>query len=329
MRAARLHAPRDLRVEEVRRPEPGSGWVLVRTEAVGICGTDKAFYRGSYPLLKVPLTLGHEAVGVVVEGPEELVGKRVVTEINLVLDWSEPLVREGMYTHALRRLVLGITFDGAMADYFLTRVEAVHVVEGLEPEKAVFVEPLAAVLRALRLEPPRPGWAVAVLGTGALAYLAAQVLRLHGCRVIVVARRDSPKRRFFEEQGFKTMTFEEALEWAKENTWAGTGFDAVFEATGSPEGLEQAVELARPLGVVYLKSTHGMPVAFNQTQAVVKELKIVCSRCGTSRDFREAISLLEEGKVKTRVTAVYTLDQAVEAMEKSLERDQLKVVVKP
>ncbi|MEM4548494.1 MAG: alcohol dehydrogenase catalytic domain-containing protein, partial [Thermofilaceae archaeon] len=63
MRAAVLHGPRDLRIEEVADPLPPPGWALIRTAAVGICGTDKAFYTGAYPLFKRPLIPGHEAAG--------------------------------------------------------------------------------------------------------------------------------------------------------------------------------------------------------------------------------------------------------------------------
>ncbi len=330
MRAAVLHGPRDIRVEERPAPRPGPGWVLVRTRLVGICGTDKAFYTGAYRPPKLPLVPGHEAVGEVVEGPDELVGRRVVTEINLVADWSHPVCRAGMYTHCPppARRVLGIDFDGAMAEYFVSRPEALHPVDGLSDEEAVFVEPLAAVLRAFKLRPLEPGWSVAVLGTGPLALLAAQVARLSGARVTVVARPGSPKRRFFEELGFRVLTYREALEEAR-GINEGLGYDAVVEATGSPEGLGQAVELVRPLGVVYLKSTHGRPAPLDQTAAVVKEVALVGSRCGTSREFREAIELLRAGLVRVRVTARFTLDRVREAFEASLERGQLKVVVAP
>ena len=76
MLAARLYGPRLLRVERVSVPEPRAGWVLVRTVAVGVCGTDKAMYTGGYRLRKTPLTPGHEAVGVVVSAPPEYRGPR-------------------------------------------------------------------------------------------------------------------------------------------------------------------------------------------------------------------------------------------------------------
>ncbi len=325
MKALVLYGAYRVRVEDRPVPEVEDGWVLVKTEAVGICGTDKAFYRGSYTPPKLPIIPGHEAVGRVVAGPSSLVGARIVTEINLVVDWSHPYCRMGAYTHAPPpyRMVLGIDFDGAMAEYFKTRIEAVHVVGDMDPLRAVYVEPLAAVLRALSLEPPRPGWRVAVMGTGPLALLAFQVLERHGCRVEVIARRDSPKKKYFERLGARIVDLEDAIRSRVDS------YDAVFEATGSPDALDYAVRITRPLGVVYLKSTHGMPVAFNQTLAVVKELRMVASRCGTFREFEEAIRMIRDREVDVVVTSVYPLEEGEKAFKKSLERSELKVVVKP
>jgi alcohol dehydrogenase len=330
LKAAVLYGPRRVRVEDKPLPKPEQGWVLVRTRLVGICGTDKAFYTGRYRPPKLPLVPGHEVVGEVVAGADDLVGARVVSEINLITDWSHPVCRAGLYTHCPpnARRVLGIDFDGAMAEYFVSRREALHRVNGVSDEQAIFVEPLAAVLRAFKINPLPPRSNVAVLGTGPLALLAAQVLRYYGASVVVVARPDSPKKKFFRELGLKVVDLGEAIEIAKTLN-EGLGFDAVVEATGSPEALNQAIGLVRPLGIVYLKSTHGQLAGFNQTLAVVKEVTLVGSRCGTSREFKEAIQLLAKGVIRVKITAQYALDDAREAFEASLERSHLKVAVRP
>ncbi|MCE4611218.1 MAG: alcohol dehydrogenase catalytic domain-containing protein [Desulfurococcales archaeon] len=326
MKAALLKAPRHLRVEDLQDPEPPEGWALVRSRAVGICGTDKAFYRGTYPLFKKPLVPGHEVSGEVVEGPRDLVGVSVVSEINFSC-WSCLACRSGLYTHCPRKKTLGIDFDGGMAEYFIAPITALHR-HSLKHEVAFAAEPLAAVLNAVNLRPPRRGWSVAVIGTGFIAFLTAQVLRLQGFEPLVVGRPDSPKKGVFEKMGFEVLTLEEALERGR-RAWSGLGFDMVFEASGSNEGVKAAVALARPRGVVHLKSTPGGMAELPQTLAVVKELELVGSRCGTFREFREALRLLEEGAVKVPVTAEYPLAEAREAFERSLGRDAIKVLVKP
>ena len=327
MKALVMQGPRKLSVSHVARPSPPEGWALVRSGAVGICGTDKAFYRGTYPLFKKPLIPGHEVSGVVVEGPENLVGARVVSEINFSCGRCD-LCRGGLYTHCTRKLTLGIDFDGGMAEYFVAPAWALHT-HNLPHEEAFAAEPLAAVINAFRLEPPRPGWRIAVLGTGFISHLAVQVLRHWSYRPVVVARDGSPKIEAFRRLGADVVTYSEIERDLKSNMWRGLDFDMVFEATGSNTGLPTAVALARPRGVIHVKSTPGGTASFSQTLAVVKEVRIVGSRCGSFYDFREALRLLREGAVKPHVNAVYSLEESQEAFEESLKPGIIKVLVKP
>ncbi len=326
VRAALLYGPGDVRVGWFDL-DPRKGWVLVEPRAVGVCGTDKAFYRGSYPLFVKPLVPGHEVSGVVVEGPRDLVGERVVSEINFACLRCEAC-RAGLYTHCPYKKTLGIDYPGGMAELMAAPAWALHR-HSLPHEVAFAAEPLAAVLNAFTQHPPRPDSLVAVLGTGFMAYLSAQVLRLLGARVVVVARPSSRKAQLFRERGFRVATFEEALEIGKAEGFAGLGYDMVVEATGSNEGAKAAVALARPRGIVHLKSTPGGTAEIPQTLAVVKEVRLVGTRCGTHREFQAALRLLEQGKIHVPVTARYPLEEAPQAFQRALQPDSFRVIVEP
>ncbi len=196
----------------------------------------------------------------------------------------------------------------------------------MEPEIAVFTEPLAAVIEMVKHEPPVPRSNIAVLGSGNIELLSLQVFKQYSpLNIVVVVRKDSPKAKFARKLGADyVVTFDEAMELRKKITPEGGGYDYVVEATGSPEGLSLALELVRPRGIIAAKSTHGAPVSFDYTKMVVKEVKIVSSRCGP---FPPAIRLLEKGmvKVKELITSTYPLKHAIEA----LMRNQVKVIVKP
>lgn len=327
MLAAVLKGPYSVAVEEVGDPRPGPGWAVVESRAVGICGTDKAFYRGTYRLLKEPLIPGHEVSGVVVDGPEDLVGERVVSEINFSC-LRCLTCRRGYYTHCPYRSTLGITTDGGMAERFAAPSWALHR-HRLNHDVAFAAEPLAAVIHAVETTPPAPGDLVAVVGAGFIAHLLVQVLRPTRARIVVVARGDSPKKGYFRGLGVDVVSFEEAGEIGASEGLDGLGYDLVFEATGTNEGIKTALRLARPRGVVHLKSTPGGEASFSQTEAVVKEVTIATTRCGDSRDFRKALRLLEEGAVKPVVTGEYSLPEAAEAFKASIERRHMKVLVKP
>ena len=318
MKAALLYGARMLEVSEIPRPRLPRGWALVRSELAGICGTDKAFYTGSYRLFKTPLVPGHEVVGVVEEGPEELVGVRVVSEINfscMTCDYC----RLGMYTHCPHKVTLGIDFDGGMAEFFAAPSWALHRFD-LEPQLGIFVEPLAAVLRAFKLSPVKPGDRVAVVGAGNIALLTVQVLKHQGVSVDLIARRSSRKAGYFRDIVDSIVYTDEVVE---------SSYDVVFETSGDPEALNIAIKAAKPLGVIHLKSTPGSSAHINATWAVVKELKIVGSRCGTFREFREAIRLLKVGAVKPRLDKVYGIDDAKEAFEASLDPSYFKIAIRP
>ncbi len=327
MKAVVLKGPRDLAVEDLPKPKPPEGWALVETGAAGICGTDKAFYRGTYPLLKRPLVPGHEVSGVVVEGPEDLVGERVVSEINFAC-LSCRTCMSGLYTHCPRRRTLGIDFDGGMAEYFIAPSWALHP-HRLAHDRAFAAEPLAAVLNTVSLHPPKPGASIAIVGTGFIALLTAQVLKSMGYDPLIVSRSGSLKAERLRGMGFRVVESGEAKSVAESETLDGLGFDMVFEASGSNSGLSLSVELARPRGVVHLKSTPGGVAEMPQTAAVVKEVRLVGSRCGGFREFGRALNLLESGAVEPVVDESYHLDSASEAFESSLDRRSFKVLLKP
>ncbi len=333
MKAAVLHEPGDIRVEEIVVPEPAAGWVRLRVLCIGICGTDKAFYRGSYRPLKLPIIPGHEIAGVVDsvgEGVDtSLVGRRVTTEINVYCGrcWY---CRNGMPTHCPYRETIGISRDGGMAEYMVTRADLLHSVEGLSDAEAALVEPLAAVVEMAEMKPPSEGSRIAVLGIGTIGLLSIRYLRLFNPDTIVaVSRPGSPKAGLALRSGADAvLTYSEALEYMRKHTPEGQGFDYVVEATGSREGLEMAINLVRPRGVVAAKSTHGSPVSFNYTLFIVKEALLVGSRCGP---FEKAIELIKSGKLRVSdlVTHTYRLEEIREAFEKSFERDSVKVQIIP
>ena len=329
MKALVLYGAWDLRLEEVSNPVPSGEWVRIRVRRVGICGTDKAFYRGSYKLYRKPLIPGHEIAGVVDRvgdrAPEELLGKRVTTEINVYCRrcWY---CRHGMPSHCPYRETIGISINGGMAEYVLTRYDLVHVTEELSWAETAFVEPLASIVEMIEMAPVKPLMNIAVIGIGTIGLLAIQVLKLYNPGLLVaIARPGSPKADLAKRLGADhVLTYSEAQEIARKETPEGQGFDYIVEATGSSQGLEMAVNLVRPRGVVAAKTTHGAPVSFNYTLMVVKEARIIGSRCGP---FDKAIRLLRKKVVQVEplITSTYKLEDGVEAFKKSFRRDQVKI----
>jgi alcohol dehydrogenase len=281
----------------------------------GICNTDIELLRGYYGFRGRP---GHEFVGEVAEGSPELVGRKVVGEINLncaECDWC----RRGLGRHCPRRTVLGIVrHPGAMAEYLTLPERNLHVVpEGLPLEQAVFVEPLAAACEVLEQVAIPAGAEVAVLGDGKLGLLVAQTLAARGTRVHLFGRHRH-KLRIAEKAGVTGELRRARL--------PNAAYDYVVDATGSPEGMGQAVSMCRPRGTVILKSTVHGATRFEAPPVIVNEVTLVGSRCGP---FEPAIELLATRRVQVAdmISERFPLDQAPAAFRRAQQKGVLKVLL--
>lgn len=303
-------------VREVARPRVPRGFALIRLLYGGICNTDLELQRGYYGFLGTP---GHEFVGVVTDaGDRRLVGKRVVGEINLACG-SCAWCRRGLGRHCPKRTVLGIVkHPGAFREYLTLPEKNLHVVpEEIPDETAVFVEPLAAACEILdQVKIPRAA-PVAILGDGKLGLLIAQVLHAHGAEVHQYGKHRE-KLRISEAAGVAT-------EMSK--TLPAAAYDWVVDATGSTEGLKEAVGMTRPRGTLILKSTvHGL-VGIDTAPVIVNELTLVGSRCGR---FEPALRLLRSGKVRVdnMISEVLPLEEASRGFDRARQRGVLKVLLR-
>ena len=302
-------------VRKQARPRRPQGFALIRLLYGGICNTDLELQRGYYGFRGTP---GHEFVGEVVEADDRRwIGQRVVGEINLACGKC-PWCARGLGRHCPTRTVLGIVKQPGAFREFLTLPERNlrRVPRTIPDEEAVFVEPLAAACEILdQVHIPR-GAAVAVLGDGKLGLLASQVLQASGARVHQYGRHKE-KLRIVEQSGVST-------EIAKKLPVAR--YEFVVEATGSAEGLRQAVAMAVPRGTVIMKSTvHGL-VSIDTAPVIVNEIKLVGSRCGR---FEPALKLLASRKVRVdaMISEVLPLKKAREAFRAAQKPGALKVLL--
>jgi len=302
-------------VRETPRPAREAGFALIRLVCGGICNTDLELQRGYYGFAGTP---GHEFVGeVAAADTAALVGRRVVGEINLecgACEWC----RNGLGRHCPHRTVLGIVrHPGAFSEFFTLPERNLHVLpDEIETEDAVFTEPLAAACEIVdQVQIPRGG-EVAVLGDGKLGLLAAMALHDHGAAVRLFGRHPE-KLRIAAEAGV-------AVEPAGEIPRAA--FQWVVEATGSADGLRQAIAMTRPRGTVVMKSTVHGEAAVDAAAVVVNEITLMGSRCGR---FDPALELLRRGAVRPRtmISDRFPLADAPRACARASESGTLKVLI--
>jgi threonine dehydrogenase-like Zn-dependent dehydrogenase len=301
------------------RPEPAAsaGRAIVQMVRAGVCNTDLEIVRGYLGFRGV---LGHELAGVVVEGPADWKGARVVAEINFACGKC-PACASGNGRHCPTRTVMGIVgADGALAERVSVPVANLHrVPDVLDLDRAAFVEPLAAAFEILEQVAIGSGTRCVVLGDGKLGLLVAQVLARAGADVLAVGKHDA-KLALLRARGIQVTRFDAWSASAREQA------DVVVEATGSATALRAAIAATRPRGTLVLKSTIAEPVSLDTAPIVVNEISVVGSRCGP---FEPAIAALAGGEVEVAqlISERVPLSRADDALRSAAAHGVLKVLV--
>ena len=333
-KAARLHAVGDLRLEDEPVPEPGPGMSLVRVTAVGICGSDLHWWGeagiGDATLTR-PLVLGHEAAGVIEDGPRR--GERVAIDPAIWCGTCRPC-RDGY-----RNLCTRIRFaghgsqDGAMREYMAWPAHLLHQLpDGLTDADSAVLEPLGVAIHALDLGHVRLGAAAAVAGCGPIGLLLIQVLRAAGAGPITafdpLPHRRAAAARLGADAALDPVGVRDQRDLRQVT---GEGADVAFEMAGTDGAVRLAVLATRPGGRVVLG---GIPasdqITLPASAARRKGLTIAMAR-RMNDVYPRAIRLATGGQVElaSLVTGRFGLAKAADAMAVAAARTGLKVLVEP
>jgi L-iditol 2-dehydrogenase len=260
MLAARLHGPRDLRVERVPRPgPPGPGQALIRVRATGICGSDLHSYQdariGDTPI-QGPLILGHELAGVVEEvGPDSMDGhfEPLRTGTRVAVDPAQPCGRcegcEQGHPNLCRRLHFCGNYPdgGSLCEWMQMPARSCFPIpRAMDFETAALLEPLGVALHAVDLAKLRIGRSVAILGAGPIGLLILQLARLAGAAPVFLTDKLPWRLALGKSWGAVPirMDQENAIKRVFEET-NGRGVDVAIEAAWGDDSVGEAAEMAR------------------------------------------------------------------------------------
>lgn len=306
MRAAVYYTNRDVRLEDRPVPQIGAGELLMRIERSGICGSDvMEWYRRH----RAPLVLGHEVAGTVAgvgAGVREYRNGDRITAAHHVPCNTCRYCRRGHHTmcHTLHTT----NFDpGGFVDY--ARLSPIHVdrgvfrlPDGVSFDEAVFVEPLACVVRAQRIAPIREDDTVFVAGSGMIGLLHIKLARAAGARRVLAsdlsAYRLAAAVRFGADAAFGP---DDDLAAQVREANEGRLADLVIVCTGAGTAIAQALRCAEPGGIVMLFAPSGPEftfpaVPFNET-FFRTDLAITTSYGAAPADYAEALDLIARGKI--------------------------------
>lgn len=320
MKAFRFHAPGDIRYEEIERPEPGPGEVLVRVGAALTCGTDIKTYRRGHPLLigHAPAGFGHEFAGTVVEtgaGVERVVPGQRVVAANSAPCGACPDCAAGRPSLCERLVFL----NGAYAEYVLVpepivRRNLLPIPDALTFREAALVEPLACVLHGLARSEIEVGSTVVLFGAGAIGGLMAALAAARGARVIVVdpfAIRLGRVRQLGAGHTIDSRDEADVVGAVRRLTPGGRGADVVIEAAGRPELWEQAMAVARRGALVnfFGGCAPGTSIRVDTRRMHYDQLRLIGVFHHTPAFVREALAHLADGRVT--VSQIVTHEMAL------------------
>ncbi len=303
MKAARLHAAGDVRIEDIPRPEPGPGEALIRVRAVSICPSDWRMYVDGHAggvVPERPMVQGHEFSGDVVA-----LGEGVAPDgpfrpgVRVAVEPSWPCGECDMCLAGRGNICRRVRFasfppvDGALAEYIACPVSALAALpEGVSYALGALAEPLGVSMHAVRLAGNVDHSSVCILGAGVIGVGCLLLAKGNGAGPITVVEPVEDRRELPQTLGAQTVVPRmEALQAS------GYEADVVLECSGDSEALDQAVRLAKPGGCIVVV---GIPrderITFDMSVARRRELGVVFSR--RSHDtITEAVRLMASGEV--------------------------------
>lgn len=331
MLAARLHAARDIRIDDVDEPgHPGPGQVLLRVTAVGICGSDLHSYedgRIGDTVVQQPLILGHEFGGEILEcGEDARDGNDEATRPGqrVAVDPAQPCLRCDLCLTGHPNLCRRLHFcglwpdDGALCERMLVPAHGCFPLpDALSDADAALLEPLGVALHAVDLGRLRLARSVVVLGCGPIGLLIIRLARLAGADPVYACDRFPWRAAAAGAWGAShawCCADGDSVERVQQLT-GGRGVDVVFEAAWADESIAEAAEMARPGGRVVLV---GIPSAdvltMKHSTARRKGLTMVMSR-RMKHTYPRAMRLALSGafELEALVSRRYPLTQTAEA----------------
>jgi L-iditol 2-dehydrogenase len=327
MQASRLHGIRDLRLEELPRPTPGPGEVLLKVACVGVCGSDVHYYlhgRIGAQVVTKPIIVGHEFSAWVAElgkGASNLaIGQLVAVEPGISCGQCEPC-RQGHPNLCPHVRFCGTPpIDGVFAEYTLMPAgNCFPLPDRSTPEEGALLEPLGIAMHTVDLAHLKPGQTIAVLGAGPIGLLIAAMAKAAGASEIYMTEPLAYRRQFAREYIADVTLNPDDTDVVAEiiRLTGGRGVDVAFEAAGAQETPQQAAAATRIGGKVIIA---GIPADDTMTMTAFtvrhKGLTIKLVR-RMKHTYPRAIRLVQTGMVDVKALATHLLplDRIAEAFE--------------
>jgi len=340
MKALVYDRPSVCSVREVPMPVCEDDEVVIKVMAASICkGADRRHHTTGHALGRYPITTGHEFAGYVYETGKNVtrfkVGDRVTAD-NAVPCGNCYYCLEEKYTHCLNFSSVGHNIPGGFAQFLKVKEKTVYLIpDNLTFDEACLTEPVACSIHAMDRLDVKYGENVLVFGAGPNGIILSQLIKHSNANRVVTLASTQSKLDILNSYGIETVLIdrndpERHKKILKE--MFPYGVDAVVDATGSASVLPDCIQFLKKQGrlLQYSSTADNETITINPAYFYRNELQYYTSYCQV-HEFGRAIDALASGKVKVDklITARYELDDFKTAIEDVLDRNVLKLVIRP
>lgn len=320
-------------------PAPGDTDVILKVDAVGVCGSDVHQWLGSHSWhVNYPIVLGHEFVGTIVERGRIAdrfdLGERVVSETAAVVDPDSPYVHQGNYHLDPARLGFGYGVDGAMAEYVKVPERLLHRVPNCLPtDVAALTEPCCVAYNAVcSTQAVRLGDDVLVIGPGTIGLLCAKMAQLAGANKVIMlgTPRDEARLRIATDFG-ADVAITGDVEQIIASLGDGLGVDVVIDAAGVSASLGIAMKMVRPGGQIIKVGWGREPLGISLDPIVQKAVQLRGSFSHNWPVWNRVLKMLASGQLDPSplITRTAPLDSWEGVFNDIHSGRDLKVVLHP
>ena len=296
MKALVYTQPNEVQIQERPMPQAADGEVVLKIEAVGICGSDMHAYHGHDPRRKPGLVLGHEFCGEVVESkhPHYKIGQRVTGNPLITCGICEYCVT-GRNNLCSNRTMVGMTRPGAFAQYMsIPASSLVDIPQDMSARVAALTEPAATAVHAINLSlknlaRPLPECKTLVIGGGAIGMLAALLLKNYG-----VARLTVSEANALRLQSVQTHVGCEVVNPIT-HPIAESQYDYVIDAVGSKITRKTAFQAIKPGGVIMHIGLQDWDSEIDMRKLTLAEITLLGTYTYSTADLRATVQKLSEG----------------------------------
>jgi threonine dehydrogenase-like Zn-dependent dehydrogenase len=342
MKAAVKQEPRPgITLTTVPEPTCGPNQIILRIAAAAICGTDLHIYKwdetGRHHARRLPVILGHEFMGEIVEIGGSVTGFRIGQRVAADPAFTCGVCmacRTGQFNLCDHREVIGIDHNGAFSQYAVVNPALLYdLPDEVSDEEGAFLETFGVGVHAVEKAGLKPGDTAVVIGAGPIGLSTLVCAQAAGARKTYLIERHSPVRlNAAKELGAEAAIDADEADPVKAilDLTGGQRVDVVFEASGSPVALQQAVSLTRKGGQIVAIGTPPQNNAeIPLLPLILQEISLIGIRGRNHMTWLRAINLIKNVTVAPIIGPVVSLDDIDEAFRKAINREVIKIIIRP